>query len=140
MNGFENYQKVLGNTNRIALATATNNNPNVRIVNFCFKPEEPNILYFASDRNNQKVVEFSKNKVISFTSIPEEGIPHIRSSNAIIEKSKQSINEMKDLFISAVPGYEKTIEIIGGKLDVFEIHVKDAVVISGFEMPEKVIF
>lgn len=56
MSTINKYQEVLGNTNEIALATAVENIPNVRIVNFCCNPEQPNILYFASDRDNRKVV------------------------------------------------------------------------------------
>lgn len=49
--------EILSKTNKIALATSVNGVPNVRIVNFCFENEKPELLYFASDRENHKVAE-----------------------------------------------------------------------------------
>lgn len=65
--------------------------------------------------------------------MPHDGIPHARSNDAIAVKSKRSINEMKDLFIAKIPGYDETIAAIGDCLDVFEIHVNNAFVIVDFE-------
>lgn len=140
MNAISKYREVLGNTNEIALATAVENIPNVRIVNFCYNPEQPNILYFASDRDNRKVTEFAQNNIIAFTSVPTEGIPHVRTLKATVQKSKQTINNVAQLFISAIPGYDETISAIGDRLDVFEIHVSEAMVISGFEEPDFITF
>ncbi|HWR30173.1 MAG TPA: pyridoxamine 5'-phosphate oxidase family protein [Negativicutes bacterium] len=127
------FFKILSNTNQIALATSVDNIPNVRIVSFYHDVNRPEVIYFASDRKNQKVAEFKKNNRIAFTTIPREGIPHARSHNAIIQKSKFSIDEMKDAFIAKVPGYDRTIAAIGESLDVFEIHVQEAFVIVDFE-------
>jgi len=140
MSAINKYQEVLKNTNEIALATAVENIPNVRIVNFCYNPEQPNILYFASDRDNRKVTEFAQNNIIAFTSVPTEGIPHVRSIKAIVQKSNHTINDVAQLFISAISGYDKTISAIGDRLDVFEIHVSEAMVISGFEEPDFITF
>ncbi|MDR2891723.1 MAG: pyridoxamine 5'-phosphate oxidase family protein [Deltaproteobacteria bacterium] len=135
MDSISKYKTILGNTNTIALATSVMNNPNVRIVNFYFNQKQPNILYFASDRKNCKVEEFTRNNIIAFTSIPNEGIHHVRSVKATVQKSKQTINDMAQSFISAIPGYDETINAIGDTLDVFEIHISEAMVISDFEKP-----
>lgn len=140
MRTMKKYQEVLGSTNEIALATSVDNIPNVRIVNYCYNPEQPDILYFASDRSNQKVKEFDRNNRIAFTSIPSEGIPHIRSIKAAVQKSSNTINDMAQLFISAIPGYEETIAAIGDTLDVFEIRVSEALIIEGFEEPDVITF
>ena len=140
MSAIDDYQAILKNTNEIALATAVDNIPNVRIVNFCFMPERPDILYFASDRDNRKVSEFARNNAVTFTSIPKDGIPHVRSLKATVQKSARTIAEMAPFFIAVIPGYDETIAAIGGSLDVFEIHVKEAVVIAGFEEPGHVRF
>ncbi len=87
MNGINKYQEVLASTNKIALATATENIPNVRIVNFCFNPEKPDILYFASDRDNRKVREFARNNIIAFTSVPTEGILMFARSKPLCKKA-----------------------------------------------------
>lgn len=127
------FTEILSKTNEIALATSVDGELNVRIVNFCFKSEKPEILYFASDRENQKVAEITKNNNIAFTTVPRVGIPHVRSNNAIAIKSKYSINDLKDLFIAQISGYDETIAAIGDCLDVFEIHIKDAFVVVDFE-------
>ena len=141
MSDISNYLEILGKTNEIALATSVHNVPNVRIVNFCFNAEYPDILYFASDITNNKIHEFEQNNVIAFTTVPADGsIPHVRSVRATVEKNGRMMDEMAQLFISAIPGYDEAIEAIGDALTVFEIHVKEAVVITGFEEPGFVIF
>ncbi|GHT16637.1 hypothetical protein FACS1894189_0810 [Planctomycetales bacterium] len=135
MTPVQKYLEVLNQTHEIALATSVNARPNVRIVNVCCKAEQPNILYFSSDRTNQKVVEFNENGNVAFTSIPHDGIEHIRSNNAVVQKSQYSINEVKDLFLANIPGYDETLDAIDETLDVFEIHIKEAVIVTGFEEP-----
>lgn len=131
------YKKVfcemLGKTNEIALATSVDGAPNVRIVNFCFENVKPEILYFASDRENQKVAEIKENNRIAFTTVPHGDIPHARSNDAVAIKSKRSINDLKGLFVARIPGYDETIDAIGNCLDVFEIHIKNAFVVVDFE-------
>ena len=140
-NAIQKYNEILAATNEIALATCVNSIPNVRIVSFVRKTERPDVLYFASGRDNQKVAEFAQNNHVAFTSIPPSGdVPHIRSQNALVHKSAFSINDLKDLFINAIPGYDETLAAIGDTLDVFEIHVKEATVIADFEAPDVVTF
>ena len=135
------YTEILEKTNEIALATAIGNVPHVRIVNFCFNKENPGVLYFASDITNNKVHEFEQNNVIAFTTVPADGgIPHVRSIRAAVQKSGRTMDEMAQLFISAIPGYDEAIAAIGEALTVFEIHVKEAAVITGFEEPGFVTF
>ena len=140
-NAIQKYNEILAATNEIALATSVDGIPNVRIVSFVRKTEQPDVLYFASGRENQKVAEFAKNSRVAFTSIPPAGdVPHIRSQNAVVQKSMFSINDLKDLFVGAIPGYDETLAAIGDTLDVFEIHVKEATVIADFEVPDVIIF
>ena len=129
----EVFGEILSKTNEIALATSVDGVPNVRIVNFCFESGKPELLYFASDRENRKVSETKVNNKIAFTTVPHDGIPHVRSNDAIAVKSKRSINDLKDLFITKIPGYDETIAAIGDCLDVFEIHIKNAFVVVDFE-------
>jgi uncharacterized pyridoxamine 5'-phosphate oxidase family protein len=140
MKAVEKYLEIFGKTHCIALATSVNNVPNVRIVNFCIKKEEPSILYFTSYRKNQKITEFGKNNNVAFTSIPNDGILHVRSIKAVVQKSQYSLDEIKGLFIADIPGYDQTIEKIGKSLDVFEIHVKEAAVTTGLKAPNMVTF
>lgn len=140
MQHLSDYHHVLAQTNELALATAVNNIPNVRIVNFVYDEQNPGILYFASDRENQKVREFGQNPHVAFTTVPKEGIFHVRSHHAAVEKSSYAIGDLKELFVSKIPGYDETIEAIGEMLDVFEIRIKEASIISGFEEPKHISF
>ena len=136
----QTYIQVLAKANRIALATAAGGVPNVRIVNFCFEADRPDVLYFASDRSNQKVREFQAKEQVAFTTIPQEGIEHARSNHATVVKSKRSIADMAGRFTASIPGYDETIAAIGDELDVFEIHAADAFVIVDFENAGPVAF
>ncbi len=136
----EMFGRILGQTNQIALATVADGAPNVRIVNFCFDAAKPQLLYFASDRENQKVAEIKANSQVAFTTVPQGGIPHARSSDAIAQKSERTIGDLKDLFIAQIPGYDETIAAIGDSLDVFEIHIKNAFVVADFENAGPVAF
>jgi uncharacterized pyridoxamine 5'-phosphate oxidase family protein len=136
------FYHTLSKTNEIALATAVAGIPNVRIVNFCYDASKPGILYFTTDRKNQKVIEFVQNNNVAFTTVPSNGssVPHVRSNHAVVHKSRYNIDEIKDLFIQKVPGYDEMLSAIGDTLDVFEIHIKDAFVIVDYETAGPVSF
>ena len=136
------FYEVLETTNAIALATSVDNIPNVRIVNFCYDKNRPGVLYFTSDRENQKVKEFTINPRVAFTTIPrgDESIAHVRSCRAVVRKSDLALSEVQEAFISRIPGYDETIAAIGESLDVFEIQVQEATVILGFDSVQTVNF
>lgn len=142
MNYKTEFYHTLDKTNEIALATAVADIPNVRIVNFCYDASKPGILYFATDRENQKVAEFALNPNVAFTTVPTDGasVPHARSNHAVVHKSQHTIEEIRELFIQKIPGYDETLSAIGDKLDVFEIHMKDAFVIVDYETAGPVTF
>lgn len=127
--------EVFGKTNEIALATCIDNIPNVRIVNFCFDSSRTGVLYFATDRENKKVQEFFANNRVAFTTVPGNGetVPHARSNDCIVRKSTFSIEQLKDLFIARIPGYDEAIDAIGDSLDVYEIEIKTAYLVLSFE-------
>ena len=136
------FYEVLEATNMIALATSVDGIPNVRIVNFCYDKGRPGVLYFASDRENQKVKEFAINPQVAFTTIPSNGesIAHVRSRRALVRKSDLALCDVQENFISRVPGYDETIAAIGESLDVFEIQVQEATVILNFDSVQTVNF
>lgn len=47
---------------------------------------------------------------------------------------------MKALFLEQVPGFEEALEAIGDALDVYEIRIREAVVVTGFDAPGRVKF
>lgn len=129
MNYTQEFNQIMENTANIALATSVNNIPNVRIVNFCYDVTKPGIAYFSTVRDNPKISEFEKNEKVAFTTIPNEGNAHIRTTKAIVQKSKLPMDDVKNLFLAQVPGFDETLSEIGDLLDVFEIHIKEARII-----------
>jgi uncharacterized pyridoxamine 5'-phosphate oxidase family protein len=136
MNNTQEFNQLMEKTANIALATSVNNIPNVRIVNFCYDVTKPGIVYFSTVRGNSKVAEFEKNDKVAFTTIPAEGFSHIRTTNAIVQKSRLSMDEVKELFLTQVPGFDETLSEIGGLLDVYEIHMKEAIIILGVDQTD----
>jgi len=124
------YVEVLNNTNVMALATSVDNIPNVRVVNFYYNPEKPHILYFVSDRADRKVLEFAKNNVIAFTTIPAEGISHARSLRATVRKSALGYKEFAAALTGGSRGEEPVTNGNGELLDVYEIFATEAEVVA----------
>lgn len=131
MNFIKEFNEIMEGSINIALATAVDNIPNVRILNFYYNPENKGIVYFSSFKSNPKTLEFSKNSTVAFTTVPVsiENTKHVRCINATVQKSKLTIYDLKDAFISKMPSYEMLIAQAGDMLDVYEIHLKEAVVI-----------
>lgn len=125
------FNRVIDETNRIALATCVDNVPNVRVVNFCNNPENKGVIYFSSFRGNPKTLEISQNNVVAFTTVPVsiENSEHIRVQNATVKKSDLTIFDLKDEFIKKLPSYEMIIAQAGEMLDVYEISFNEASVV-----------
>lgn len=140
MNYLKEFEKIILEQNEIALATAVNNIPNVRIVNFYYDERKKGILYFSSFRNNEKIKEFNINPEVSFTTIPKDSTKHIRVQNGRVQKSSLTIFDLKDEFSKKIPEYSEMIEQVGTQLDLFEIHFSEATVIMDFMQIEKVSF
>lgn len=140
MDFLKEFNKIMENTNNIALATAVDNIPNVRMVNFYYNPQNKGVLYFASFQGNTKALEFAQNNTVAFTTISIETSEHVRATNATVQKSNLTIYDLKDAFVTKLPDYKMTIENFGDKLDVYEVHFKEASVILGFNQNGKVTF
>ena len=99
------FGKIMGKAERIALASAVDNIPNVRIVNFVFSASEK-VLYFASTKGDPKEAEFSKNSNVAFTTIPTRGLTHVRVHYATVARSKKTVFDAADIFIAKMPWYK----------------------------------
>jgi uncharacterized pyridoxamine 5'-phosphate oxidase family protein len=117
-------------TNLIALASAVDNIPNVRIVNFVFSASEK-VLYFASTKGDPKEAEFSKNSNVAFTTIPARGLPHVRVHRAAVAKSNKTVFDVADIFIAKMPWYKENIEENGSSMDLYEVSFAEATVLAG---------
>ncbi len=131
MNTQKEFQRIMTTQTEVALATSVNDVSNVRIVNF-FYEENSKTLYFATFGDNEKVKEFEQNGNVAFTTIPHTGTEHVKAKGQVF-KSNLSIFDVKEHFISKIPGYKDTIEQAGQFLILFEIKFNTAEVTLDFE-------
>jgi uncharacterized pyridoxamine 5'-phosphate oxidase family protein len=132
MDFLKEFNRIMEETTNIALATAVDDMPNVRILNFCYNPQNKGVAYFSSFRGNPKTIEFSQNNKVAFTTIPTmptENSEHVRVTNATVKKSDLTIYDLKDEFIKKLPSYEMLIAQAGDMLDIYEIHFNEASII-----------
>ncbi|PKM56538.1 MAG: pyridoxamine 5-phosphate oxidase [Firmicutes bacterium HGW-Firmicutes-3] len=127
------YGRIMSEQVEIALATCVDGEPNVRIVNFCYKENMKGIIYFSTFGDNQKVEEFAKNASVAFTTIPHEGNTHVRVKNGTVRKSNKTIYDLREEFVKRVPDYAMTIEQAGEYLILYEIEFHTADVTIDFE-------
>ena len=130
----EAFQQMMRTHTDMALATSVQDQPNVRIVNFCFD-EGTNTILFTTFADNEKVQEFEQNHKVAFTTIPKEGNEHIKAKG-IVRKSSRTLSEVAEHFIKKIPGYQDTIEQAGEYLVLYEIVFSDATVTIDLENSE----
>jgi uncharacterized pyridoxamine 5'-phosphate oxidase family protein len=116
------FEKIMAEATKIALASSVDNVPNVRILNFIYSKNEK-ILYFQSKQGDYKEKEFIKNNIVSFTTIPENGLAYVRVIGAIVDKSKKTIFDVQDAFIEKMSFYKEFIEQNGDTMDLYEVHL-----------------
>lgn len=140
MNVSEVFKRIMKDQNEIALATCRDGGANVRVVNFFYDERKEGVIYFSSFGDNEKIAEFKQNNRVAFTSIPHEGNEHVRVKDATVQKSKDTIYDVKEGFIAKMPEYERTIQQVGEYLVLFEIHFKEAEVTLDFEQSGTIAF
>ncbi|SFL75287.1 pyridoxamine 5'-phosphate oxidase family protein [Pelosinus propionicus] len=126
MDSKQDFLRLMDTQTEIALATCVDGQPNVRVVNFYFDTAA-NVVLFSTFGDNKKVKEFKANNKISFTTIPHEGIEHIKAIG-IVQKSTRTVFDAAEHFIKKIPGYKDTVEQAGDDLVLFEIAFESAVV------------
>lgn len=126
------FERMMREQTDIALATSSDNGPNVRIVNFYYD-EQTDVLYFSSFADNQKVCELKSNNHVAFTTIPLKGEEHVRVTDARVNKSSVPINEIKDKFLEKMPEYLMSIPEVLEQLTLFELRFDKADVVVNFE-------
>lgn len=135
MNNMKQLKEIFDGATTMALATSIDDAPQVRIVNFAWDENTPAILYFTSDRTNNKVKQMAQNPKVSFTTIPSVtgNTTHVRSVSAIAHKSNKILAEVAPLFIAKEPDYAQTVTLIGDTLDVFEVCMEKLALVLGFD-------
>lgn len=128
MNGQKVFYQLMNEQTEIALASSVKNQPNVRIVNFLYSKEK-GCLFFTTFNDNQKISEFNKNNQVAFTTIPTNGIAHVRVHQAIVKKSQLTVFDLEEQWVQKIPSYQENIHRAGNMLELFEIQFNQAVVI-----------
>ena len=126
MNIKKEFENIMKEQEEIALATSTNDIPNVRIVSF-FYSEETKTLFFSSFKDSQKVSEFSSNSNVSFTTIPKTENKYVRGKGKI-KKSNKTVYDVKEIFVAKKPEIEFVIDNFGDVLLLFEIPLSEVTV------------
>ena len=137
MNMRDEFERMMREHREIALATTTDGLPHVRIVNFYYAPAE-RCVYFATFKDNEKVVELAANPNIAFTTVPHNDTnEHVRASGRAV-KSAHTVYDLAALFAAKIPRYQETIDAVGGDLILYEIAVAMAVVTVDMEHIEHI--
>ena len=127
MNMRDAFERIMREQREIALATTTDGLPHVRIVNFYYAPEEHRI-YFATFKDNEKVIELAANPNTAFTTVPHNAtVEHVRASGRAV-KSAHTVYDLAPLFAAKIPRYQETIDEVGDDLILYEIAFDAAVV------------
>ena len=138
MNYKKEFERMMEKQTAIAIATAVDGVPNVRIVNFYYD-EELKTLYFSTFGDNQKVVELGGNPYVAFTTIPKNGEEHVRVKAGVVKKSSISVETIKAKFLSKMPEYIMSIPDVLPALILFEITFDEADVVIDFEHMETIV-
>ncbi len=137
MNMRDEFERIMREHREIALATTTDGLPHVRIVNFYYAPVE-RCVYFATFKDNEKVVELAANPNIAFTTVPHNDTnEHVRASGCAV-KSAHTVYDLAALFAAKIPRYQETIDAVGDDLILYEIAVAMAVVTVDMEHIEHI--
>ena len=137
MNMRDEFERIMREQREIALATTTDGLPHVRIVNFYYASEERRV-YFATFKDNEKVVELAANPNIAFTTVPHNDTnEHVRASGCAV-KSAHTVYDLAPLFAAKIPRYQETIDAVGDDLILYEIAVDMAVVTVDMEHIEHI--
>lgn len=137
MNMRDAFERIMREQREIALATTTDGLPHVRIVNFYYAPEEHRI-YFATFKDNEKVVELAANPNIAFTTVPHnDTTEHVRASGRAV-KSAHTVYDLAALFAAKIPRYQETLDAVGDDLILYEIAFDMAVVTVDMEHIEHI--
>ena len=137
MNMRDEFERIMREHREIALAMTTDGLPHVRIVNFYYAPVE-RCVYFATFKDNEKVVELAANPNIAFTTVPHNDTnEHVRASGRAV-KSAHTVYDLAALFAAKIPRYQETIDAVGDDLILYEIAVDMAVVTVDMEHIERI--
>jgi len=116
------------------LSTAVNNEADVKIVNIVWREEQPDTLYFSSVKDSPALAVYDQNPDVAFITVPNDGAagnPYMRAQHVQLKRSALTMQDLLPLYLDTVPNYQKVWDMIGPKLVVFELKLKDVFVDPG---------
>jgi hypothetical protein len=128
------FKQVKATTNKIALSTAVNNEADVKIVNIVWREEQPDTLYFSSVKDSPALAVYDQDPDVAFITVPNDGTagnPYMRAQHVQLKRSALTMQDLLPLYLDTVPNYQKVWDMIGPKLVVFELKLKDVFVDPG---------
>ena len=129
MNLRDEFERIMREQREIALATMSEGLPHVRIVNFYYDTET-HCVYFATFKDNEKVVELAANPSIAFTTVPNNGTTeHVRASGHAV-KSARPITAITEAIVAKAPRFQETVDAVGDDLIPYEIKLYEAMVMA----------
>lgn len=137
MNYKKEFERMMETQVSIAIATAADKIPNVRVVNFYYDTERKT-LYFSTFGDNQKAEELEKNPHVAFTTLTAKGEEHVRVRNGIARRSSIEVEAVKERFLNKIPDYIMSIPDLLPALILFEVTFDQADVVIDFEHMETI--
>ncbi len=135
MEAREVLENVMNNDGLIALATAVEGIPSVRMVSFLW---DDNKVYFTSFKGSPKNEQIDTNSKVSFTTIGNATGQCVRVTDAECKLAEVSITDVRDKFVAKTPQFEKAFDMAIDKMELYQIDFKKAKVTLGFRRIEEI--
>ena len=113
----------------IALASAGEAGPNVRIMDFLFD-EEAKTIYFPTSSRSHTVDEFEASNTVALTTIPMGPGAVVRIQGAKASKSAKSVADVREALTAKRGGVAHLLDAFGETGVVHEIPVTGGVIID----------
>ncbi len=133
MNTKEIFQEIMLKSDTIALATAVDNKPSVRVLSYIFVNDK---VYFTSFKGRPKNAQIEANEIVAFTTEALADGKCVRVLEGNCKKSEVPLADMREKFVTRHPGFEVGFAKAIDMMELFEISFKEAVVTLGFGQNE----
>ncbi len=129
----EIFKEIMLKSDTIALATAVDNKPSVRVISYIF---EDGKVYFTSFKGRPKNAQIEANELVAFTTEALTNGKCVRVLEGTCKKSEIPLSDMREKFVTRHPSFEIGFAKAIDMMELFEISFKEAVVTLGFGQNE----
>lgn len=127
----ETLAEILTNDSELALATCVDNVPNNRIISGCYDPAFPGTIFFLTDNDSPKTIEFAQNNRVAIATIPHGPMVFARCNDAIVEKAEIEVGQIWDALVAQVYGIEQMYAAKGDRMQLYAIKLGTVTVQAG---------